>query len=76
MTFSRWAYASGILLMGILGCGQQSKENRRNTPEESTDIIQEPPADSLPEAAGEAEPEKFVLSEDNAIDFFFGYQQG
>ncbi len=74
MTFSRCAFASGILLLGILGCGQQSKENTPKTPEESTGAVLEQAADSLP--AEEAGPGKFVLTEDNAIDFFFNYQKG
>ena len=37
---------------------------------------QEAPADSLKGGATEPEEEKFVLTEDNAIDFFFRYQKG
>ncbi len=76
MTFSRCAFASGILLLGILGCGQQSKENTPKTSEESTGIVPKRAADSLPADTGAGEPEKLELTEDNAIDFFFNYQKG
>ena len=76
MTFTRQAFAAGILLLGILGCGQQSKENRSNTPDGGAVKNQEAPADSLPGEKSEPAAEKFVLTEDNAIDFFFRYQKG
>ena len=75
MMLSRSACAAGILFFGLLGCGQQSKENRSKTPEEGTVKNQEASPDSLQEAVPET-GEKFVLSEDNAIDFFFRYQKG
>lgn len=76
MTLSRSALAVGFLLLGILGCGPQSKENRSKTPDAGDAKNQEAPADSLPEGASEPAEEKFVLDEDNAIDFFYRYQQG
>ena len=75
MMLSRSAFAAGILFLGILGCGQQSKENRSKPSEEGAIKNQEAAADSLREAAPEPE-EKFALTEDNAIDFFFRYQKG
>lgn len=76
MTFSRCAFAAGILLLGILGCGQQSKENTPKPSEESTAIAPRQAPDSLLANAGEADTDKFQLNEDNAIDFFFNYQKG
>lgn len=76
MTFSRCAFAAGILLLGILGCEEQSKEKPPKTPEASTGTPTEVPADSLPPEAGEEGASTFKLTEENAIDFFFNYQKG
>lgn len=76
MTLSRCAYAAGILLLGILGCGQQSKEKHPKPSEESTGTTAEKPSDSLPADAGADGPPTIKLTEENAIDFFFNYQKG
>ncbi|WP_445381823.1 peptidylprolyl isomerase [Robiginitalea sp. IMCC43444] len=74
--------ASLLLWFGcLLSCGQQNKEKPSN-PSESKQADTKADSLTLPEgAASEAASEEtaadstFVLTEDNAIDFFFEYQK-
>ena len=75
--------ASFILCFGcLLSCGEQNKE-KPSIPSESTQANTNADSLSLPEGeASESASEEtatdstFVLTEDNAIDFFFEYQKG
>ncbi|MEJ2585390.1 MAG: peptidylprolyl isomerase [Robiginitalea sp.] len=65
-----------LLLTAILaGCRQQNKEKEAepSVSEVKEDTLKQT-ADSL--EAQEAESEPFVLTEENAIDFFYDYQKG
>ena len=74
MKVSKFAAGAILLLFFILSCGDQPKNNKPATvavPAAKDTIIDEP---EITEEA-EEEEEPFVLTEDNAIDFFFEYQK-
>lgn len=64
--------AALILMILATACREQSNENRPEPKAAGSAVADSIAADSL--AGGEQE-EPFVLTEDNAIDFFFKYQQ-
>ena len=63
------AITTSILLFSLLGCKEQpstpSKKEIAKPVKTTTDTVQKKPA--------KAKEDAFVLNEDNAIDFFFGY---
>ena len=74
MKVSKFAAGAILLLFFILSCGDQPKSNKPTT------VVEPVAKDSItdePEKTQEAEEEEepFVLTEDNAIDFFFEYQK-
>ena len=73
MKLSKFAGCAILLLFFILSCGDQPKDKKPATVAEpvAKDTVKEDPV--TPE---EPEEEEFVLTEDNAIDFFFDYQKG
>ncbi len=77
MIFQKLKYSAIILLIFLGGCRETVKEN----PEAKSAVIQ---SDSLQaetstneenESSESEEEERFVLTEENAIDFFFNYQK-
>jgi cyclophilin family peptidyl-prolyl cis-trans isomerase len=78
MIFQKLKYSAIILLIFLGGCRETVKEN----PEAKSAVVQ---SDSLKadtsaneenESSESEEEERFVLTEENAIDFFFNYQKG
>lgn len=59
-----------LLLILVSSCGESPKKN------ESKETGQEVQKDSIATDTIEKEKEKFLLTEENAIDFFFDYQKG
>ncbi len=78
MIFQKLKYSAIILLIFLGGCRETVKEN----PEAKSAVIQsdslqvETPANEENESSESEEEERFVLTEENAIDFFFNYQKG
>ena len=75
MAFFRSVTSLLLLTAFLAGCREQNKEK---VSEPAASIVQEDTLQEGAEAgkAGEAEDEPFVLTEENAIDFFYDYQQG
>ena len=76
MKLSKFAGCAILLLFFILSCGEQPKDKKPEAAPEpvSNDTITEDPVETEePEEA--KEEDAFVLTEDNAIDFFFDYQK-
>lgn len=77
MIFQKLKYSAIILLIFLGGCRETVKEN----PEAKSAVIQsdslqvETPANEENESSESEEEERFVLTEENAIDFFFNYQK-
>ena len=73
MRLRKSAYITSILLFFLVSCGETSKKKDLET------SAKEEVKDSIPNVSETSEPEpeekeeKFVLSEENAIDFFFNY---
>ncbi|MCX2719989.1 peptidylprolyl isomerase [Lentiprolixibacter aurantiacus] len=68
------ALLTSILLFSA-SCGEASKEKK--TREETPAVVKgNTEKDTLSPASEEKEEEPFVLTEENAIDFFFDYQKG
>ncbi|MCO5723838.1 peptidylprolyl isomerase [Robiginitalea marina] len=65
-----------LLAGGILGCGEQSKEkpNKEPAAPQASDSLETAAGTRSEKSEKEAE-EPFVLTEENAIDFFFDYQK-
>ena len=75
MAFFRSVTSLLLLTAMLVGCREQNKE-KVSEPAATTvqeDTLQE---QSEPGKAGEAGGEPFVLTEENAIDFFYDYQKG
>lgn len=73
----RFAGITILLLIFILSCGEKSKDQKTGTSAESElsePVAQDSSVAEIPEI--EEEEEAFVLTEENAIDFFFDYQKG
>ena len=74
MKLSKFAGCAILLLFFILSCGDQPKDKKTPTavePIAKDTVVQDT---VIQEKVEEEEP--FVLTEDNAIDFFFDYQKG
>ncbi|WP_422859413.1 peptidylprolyl isomerase [Flagellimonas sp. S174] len=73
MRLMKSALFTSILLFFLLSCGEKNKK------EEQQSATQEEVKDSIPQVSENLEPEEeekeeeFVLTEENAIDFFFEY---
>lgn len=65
---------TAALILMILGtaCREQSNENRPESAPAEASVADSAATDSV---AGAEEEDAFVLTEDNAIDFFFNYQK-
>ena len=74
---SRFAACAILLLIFVLSCGE-GPEDKKKAVEETSQQEETVQIDSIiPEPEPEEEEEEpFVLTEDNAIDFFFDYQKG
>ena len=75
MAFFRSVTSLFLLTAFLAGCREQNKE-KVSEPAATTvqeDILQE---GAEPGKAGEAGEDSFVLTEENAIDFFYDYQKG
>ena len=76
MELSRFGSFAILLLFFVLSCGEKSKATKKVSavePEVKDSVV----IDSvIPKAPETEEAESFVLTEDNAIDFFFDYQKG
>ncbi|MFC4094673.1 peptidylprolyl isomerase [Euzebyella saccharophila] len=73
MQIQRFYSFTILLLFLMVSCGETPKK-KQNTAEETTaqkDSVQQDSAEKK-----KKEKEKFVLTEENAIDFFFDYQKG
>ena len=74
MAFFRSVTSLFLLSAFVIGCKQQNKEK---VPEPAATAVQEDTLQAKGESgeSREAEAEPFVLTEENAIDFFYEYQQ-
>ena len=75
MRFRKSACITIILLFFLVSCGETSKKKEPESvaKQEVKDTVQEVKEPSEPEP--EEKEEKFLLTEENAIDFFFNYAQ-
>ena len=74
MAFFRSVTSLLLVISFLTGCRQQNKEN---VPEPTAPAAQEDTVQVKQDAADTAEEgDAFVLTEENAIDFFYDYQQG
>ncbi|NND14934.1 MAG: peptidylprolyl isomerase [Eudoraea sp.] len=72
MKYSHYRSVTIILFIFLTGCREAPTENENKEAVQETATIEK---DTLPEIT-EPEEEPFILSEENAIDFFFDYQKG
>ncbi|MCE2612585.1 peptidylprolyl isomerase [Flavobacteriaceae bacterium D16] len=68
------ALAASILLFSA-SCGEAPREKKTSEKSENS-VVQEKEVDTLSQTHEEQEEDPFVLTEENAIDFFFDYQKG
>ena len=68
------ALAASILLFSA-SCGEAPREKKTSEKSENS-VVQEKEFDTLSQTHEEQEEDPFVLTEENAIDFFFDYQKG
>lgn len=83
MNLLKSALPAIVLLVLLAGCGEQSKQNKPESPDPGTVSADSTARDSAGAAPGETargqaadSTDAFELTEENAIDFFFDYQQG
>ncbi len=74
MVLHRFSTIAILLLFFMASCGDHPKEKPETTPkkEKAKDSIQ---IDSTNQQKGQEKEEPFVLTDDNAVDFFFDYQK-
>lgn len=63
------------ILLFLASCGEAPSEKKTKEEQQKT-VVQATEKDSVAPIAEEEEEEPFVLTEENAIDFFFDYQKG
>lgn len=75
MLYRTSALGTGFLLLLMLSCGEAPKKANDKVGEKITDTESRPPApkDTLVQDERVGEKEPFLLTEENAIDFFFHY---
>lgn len=74
MTFLRVFFLLLLWPLVFTGCREQSKEKATETPTPAA-VADTAATDSVAKSAKEEKEAPFVLTEDNAIDFFYKYQQ-
>ncbi len=73
---SRFAACAILLLIFVLSCGEAPADKKVSTEETSKPVATVEKDTIIPDQTPEEqEEEPFVLTEDNAIDFFFDYQK-
>lgn len=78
MIFQKLKYSAIILLIFLGGCRETAKEKPKgqNTVVQSDSLQQETTVVEENDSLKSENEEPFVLTEENAIDFFFNYQKG
>ncbi|NNE75763.1 MAG: peptidylprolyl isomerase [Pricia sp.] len=75
MTINKYFSVAILLLFFLSSCGEAPKEKTKSMPENTSEIDAAQVDSIAVKDTVESEEEKFVLTEDNAIDFFFDYQK-
>lgn len=75
MKFSKFAMLFGSLATLLLGCGEQSTKKQVKPAESNSNKVQKDQVAAQKEVMEEKQDSVFVLTEENAIPFFFEYQQ-
>ena len=76
MAPSRFAGITIILLLFFTSCGEKAKEEKKEIEAAAVDTTTVAEDKEVVEVEEIEEEEAFVLTEENAIDFFFDYQKG
>ncbi len=75
MKLSKFTSCASLLVLFSFSCGEQPKDTKPEKTIEA-EVPDSIPGNETSDAPIEEEEEAFVLTEENAIDFFFDYQKG